>query len=242
MEQHSLAMEEQAQIWKYVFGFVDSAVAKCAIELGLVDILESHGSPMTLSQLCASLHHPPKEPATLNRIMRFLAHKGLISTRTDSNGATWARVAMRALLNGCDGLFKDVNSVVDVGGGTGTALRATIEAYPHIRGINFDLPHVVDACVEQQGVVHMGGGMFVAIPKADVALLMTEECIAILKNCREAIPMERRKVVIVEIVIREEEKQELSDTRLALDMIMLAPTNTGKEKTAQEWSHVLCEA
>ncbi|ERN06622.1 hypothetical protein AMTR_s00058p00165860 [Amborella trichopoda] len=88
MEQHSLAMEEQAQIWKYVFGFVDSAVAKCAIELGLVDILESHGSPMTLSQLCASLHHPPKEPATLNRIMRFLAHKGLISTRTDSNGAT----------------------------------------------------------------------------------------------------------------------------------------------------------
>ncbi|ERN06621.1 hypothetical protein AMTR_s00058p00165710 [Amborella trichopoda] len=143
----------------------------------------------------------------------------------------------------------DVNSVVDVGGGTGTALRATIEAYPHIRGINFDLPHVVDACVEQQGVVHMGGGMFVAIPKADVALLMRvlhdwgdEECIAILKNCREAIPMERKKVVIVEIVIREEEKQELSDTRLALDMIMLAPTNTGKEKTAQEWSHVLCEA
>ena len=39
------------EIWKYVFGFVEIAVVKCAIELGIADAIESHGSPMTLQEL-----------------------------------------------------------------------------------------------------------------------------------------------------------------------------------------------
>lgn len=39
--------------------------------------------------------------------------------------------------------FKDVQCLVDVGGGVGGAVTQIVRAHPHIRGVNFDLPHVV---------------------------------------------------------------------------------------------------
>lgn len=42
-------VEAQVEIWKYAFGFVELALVKCAIELGIADAIESHKSPMTLS-------------------------------------------------------------------------------------------------------------------------------------------------------------------------------------------------
>jgi hypothetical protein len=48
--------------------------------------------------------------------------------------------------------FKDVRVLVDVGGGLGTTLTAVLERYPHIHGINFDLPHVIASCMPCQGV------------------------------------------------------------------------------------------
>ncbi|XP_057873134.2 caffeic acid 3-O-methyltransferase-like [Cryptomeria japonica] len=41
--------------------------------------------------------------------------------------------------------FKSFKSVVDVGGGEGSAISTIVKEYPHIHGINFDLPHVVRA-------------------------------------------------------------------------------------------------
>jgi len=40
-------VEAQVEIWKYAFGFVELALVKCAIELGIADAIESHGSSMT---------------------------------------------------------------------------------------------------------------------------------------------------------------------------------------------------
>jgi len=68
------------------------------------------------------------------------------------------------------------------------------------------------------------------------------ECIQILKKCREAIPEDKGKVIIVEAVIEEAETDKLTDVRLALDMIMMAHTNTGKERTFKEWGFVLEKA
>lgn len=48
--------------------------------------------------------------------------------------------------------FKDVRVLVDVGGGLGSTLGAITERYPHIQGINFDLPLVIASCVPCQGV------------------------------------------------------------------------------------------
>ena len=67
-----------------------------------------------------------------------------------------------------------------------------------------------------------------------------EECIEILKKCREAIPKENGRVIIVEAVIEEGGKQgSLKDVGLMLDMVMIAHTNSGKERTLKEWEYVI---
>ncbi|OWM83991.1 hypothetical protein CDL15_Pgr004422 [Punica granatum] len=96
------------------------------------------------------------------------------------------------------------------------------------------------------------------------------ECIHILKKCREAIAEDgnggndhgsdvklkkSKKVVILEAVLdddyngerqfEEEEDSELqswSGIRLSLDMVMMAHTNGGKERSRSEWAHLLAEA
>lgn len=39
--------------------------------------------------------------------------------------------------------FDELNLLVDVGGCTGATLGMILSKHPHIRGINFDLPHVI---------------------------------------------------------------------------------------------------
>ena len=54
--------------------------------------------------------------------------------------------------------------------------------------------------------------------------------------------MDKGKVIIAEAVIREGEDDEYSDAQLALDMVMLAHTEKGKERTIEEWEYVVKEA
>jgi hypothetical protein len=62
-----------------------------------------------------------------------------------------SRLSMNTILEKYEG-FKDVQVLVDVGGGFGSTLGAITERYPHIHGINFDLPYVIASCVPRQGV------------------------------------------------------------------------------------------
>ncbi|CAI0468955.1 unnamed protein product [Linum tenue] len=162
-----------------------------------------------------------------------------------------ARLAVPAIVEGCPGLLDGVETMVDVGGGNGTTLRLFVEACPWIRGINFDLPHVVSVAPESKGVTHVGGDMFQSVPKADAAFLMLvlhdwsdEECIQILKNCRAAIAEGNKqgKVIIAEGVVDRERDGKLEHVRLMFDMVMMAHTNSGKERTLKEWEYVLNQA
>lgn len=76
--------EEQAvaAIWRYALGFPEISVVKCAVELGIADAIESHGSPMTLSELSSAL---ACDPSALYRVMRFLMHRGIFKTEVTSN-------------------------------------------------------------------------------------------------------------------------------------------------------------
>ncbi|TKY47845.1 (RS)-norcoclaurine 6-O-methyltransferase [Spatholobus suberectus] len=318
--------EEEAQaqmdIWKYIFGFVEMAVVKCAIELGIAEAIEKHGSPMTLSEISSTL---ACDPSLLNRIMRFLVHRKIFKATPTSHGcsgysqtplsrrlmrngehsmaallllesspvmlAPWHGLSARILANGnpsfekahgedvwryaaanldhsnlineamacdaklvmpviiesCSETFDGLKSLVDVGGGNGTTMSILVKACPWIRGINFDLPHVIAESHQCDGVEHAAGDMFLNVPKADAAFLMwvlhdwsDEECIQILKKCREAIPKENGRVIIVEAVIEEEGKHNgLKDVGLMLDMVMMAHTNFGKERTLKEWEYVI---
>ncbi|KAK4740391.1 hypothetical protein R3W88_004088 [Solanum pinnatisectum] len=165
--------------------------------------------------------------------------------------ACHARVTMHAIIDNCAEIFKGIESLVDVGGGNGTTLGMLVKAFPWINGINFDLPHVVSDAPPCHGVVHVEGDMFHSIPKAQAVFLMSvlhdwgdEECIQILKKCTEAIPKDTGKVIIVEAVLDEKigKGKSLKDVGILLDMIMLAHTTNGKERTAKEWTHILSAA
>ncbi|KAE8008841.1 hypothetical protein FH972_005314 [Carpinus fangiana] len=237
------------------------AVVKCAIELEIADVIESHGSPMTLSELSSAL---ACASSPLYRIMRFLMHRGIFKEELTAHSSlayaqtalsrrlmrygehsiaafimlnsssmvahgedAWsflkanpaqsqlvneamasdARVAMPAIIHGCPEVFDGLGSLVDVGGGNGTTLQMLVKAFPWLRGIHFDLPHVVSNAVEFKGRCGFPND---------------KECIQILKKCSEAISEEKGKVIIVEAMIEEGKMDELSDARLALDMAMMA--------------------
>eukprot|EP01018_Ginkgo_biloba_P019601 Gb_25040 [translate_table: standard] len=136
--------------------------------------------------------------------------------------------------------FKDVKTVVDVGGGVGTAISIIVKHHTHLKGINFDLPHVIDTAPAIPGVEHVGGNMFEQIPPADAVFIKSilhdwndEHCVRILKKCREAIP-ENGKVIIVETVVERNEGS-LRHLGLLFDIGMMTFTSGGKERTEEEF-------
>uniref|UniRef100_A0A2P2J140 Eugenol O-methyltransferase family protein n=2 Tax=Rhizophora mucronata TaxID=61149 RepID=A0A2P2J140_RHIMU len=52
-------------------------------------------------------------------------------------------IIIKKLLESYKG-FKHLKQLVDVGGGLGQTLKAITSMYHHIKGINFDLPHVIE--------------------------------------------------------------------------------------------------
>jgi hypothetical protein len=171
-----------------------------------------------------------------------------------------ARIVMKALLSKYRG-FDGLNSLVDIGGGTGTAIAEIVRTYPSIRGINYDLPHVVATAPHLPGVEHMGGDMFETVPSADAIFMKwimhdwgDEDCIKILKSCRKAIP-ETGKVIIVDVVALDsnqrgddndnsgQKEKAALDPNLVLvfDLVMVAHCSGGKERTEEEWKKILLE-
>ncbi|XP_065870000.1 acetylserotonin O-methyltransferase-like [Euphorbia lathyris] len=173
-----------------------------------------------------------------------------LTTMINEAMASNARLAVRSVIEKCPEIFDGVKSLVDVGGGNGTFVSLLVKAFPWIDGINFDLPHVVSVNPEFEGVTNVGGDMFQNVPNADAASLMwvlhdwnDEECIEILKKCKEAIPKENGKVIIIEAVVGEDKiDDKLEIARLLLDMTIMAHTKTGKERTSKEWGFVIQKA
>ncbi|XP_028089439.1 LOW QUALITY PROTEIN: probable inactive methyltransferase Os04g0175900 [Camellia sinensis] len=75
-------------------------------------------------------------------------------------------IVMRKILESCKG-FEQLKHLVDVGGGLGVALNIITSKYPYIKGINFDLPPVIQHAPTYPGVEHVGGDVFVSVPKGD---------------------------------------------------------------------------
>ncbi|KAG9143462.1 hypothetical protein Leryth_016466 [Lithospermum erythrorhizon] len=72
-----------------------------------------------------------------------------------------------------------------------------------------------------------------------------EDCIKILKNCRDAITKEIGKVIIVEEILRENKKGNeghFGNIDVIQDLTMLVHTVGGKERTEIEFKNILEEA
>ncbi|KAL5738838.1 hypothetical protein ACOSP7_031599 [Xanthoceras sorbifolium] len=157
-------------------------------------------------------------------------------------------IAMKKVVETYKG-FDGLKSIVDVGGGTGAALSIIISKYPSIKGINFDLPHVIKDAPSYPGVVHVEGDMFVSVPKGDAIFLKwichdwsDEHCLKLLKNCYEALP-DNGKMIVFEWIVPVSPDQSLeSKVVFHFDCAMMCHFQLGKERTEDEFKTLSKEA
>ncbi|KAF9603317.1 hypothetical protein IFM89_034666 [Coptis chinensis] len=155
---------------------------------------------------------------------------------------------MKDLLSKYKG-FKFFKEVTDVGGGTGASLSIITSKYPSVKGINFDLPHVIEHAPPYHGVQHVGGDMFESIPKSEAILLKwvlhnwnDECCLRLLKNCYKALP-KHGKVIVIELI--SPTTNEVSDAAKCFflcDLVMMINFGDSKERTEQEFEALAKEA
>ncbi|KAF7134905.1 hypothetical protein RHSIM_Rhsim08G0116500 [Rhododendron simsii] len=121
--------------------------------------------------------------------------------------------------------FEPLQSLVDVGGGLGVSLSLITTKYPHIKAINFDLPHVIQQAPPYPGVEHVGGDMFESVPKGDAIFL---------KNCHKALP-EHGKIIVVETILPTiVDTSDAARSAFHIDLLMMTELG-GKERTEQEY-------
>ncbi|KAK9166599.1 hypothetical protein Scep_001790 [Stephania cephalantha] len=99
-----------------------------------------------------------------------------------------SRVISSVLVTKCKDIFQGLTSLVDVGGGIGVMGRALAEAFLHIKCLVLDLPHVFADAVLLKWVLHDWSD---------------EDCLKILKQCRDPIVLKekRGKAIIIDIVL-----------------------------------------
>ncbi|GMH07279.1 hypothetical protein Nepgr_009119 [Nepenthes gracilis] len=121
-------------------------------------------------------------------------------------------------------------------------------ACPHLSCICYDLPNVVAGLQGNKNITFVGGDMLKAIPQANAVLLKSvlhnwndEECVMILKQCKEAIlkSNNRGKVIVIDIVLGN--KNNDHDAQVFFDLLMMTAT-TGKERNEEEWHKLFVDA
>ncbi|KAF2295042.1 hypothetical protein GH714_031209 [Hevea brasiliensis] len=124
------------------------------------------------------LNDDPTPFATANErtIWEYAAHEPNFNNLFNEAMASDARLVMNVLINECKGVFEGLQSLVDVGGGTGTVAKAIAKEFPQLECIVFDLPHVVAGLQGTNNLKYVGGSMFEAIPPADAILLKRIVC------------------------------------------------------------------
>ncbi|XWS71185.1 hypothetical protein CRYUN_Cryun03dG0117300 [Craigia yunnanensis] len=138
--------------------------------------------------------------------------------------------------------FEQLNRVVDVGGGLGVTLSAITSKYPSIKGINFDLPHVIQHAPVYPGVEHVGGDMFESVPKGDAIFMKgilhnwsDDNCLKLLKNCYNAIPDDGKVIAVNAVLPIVPETNVYARVNSQMDVLMMTQNSGGKERTKPEF-------
>jgi hypothetical protein len=171
--------------------------------------------------------------------------------RFDEAMTASSRFVNEALIEAYD--WSRFGTLVDVAGGVGSTLSAILRANAGMQGVLFDLPHVIERgrdYLAQQGVAARcrteAGSFFDAIPGGADAYFMKHiihdwddaNCLLILRNCRSAMP-DHAKLLIAERVLPP--GAEPSPARM-MDLVMLALTDGGRERTQQEFQELFARA
>jgi ubiquinone/menaquinone biosynthesis C-methylase UbiE len=143
--------------------------------------------------------------------------------------------------------FSGIDSLVDVGGGNGSQLAAILQANPEMRGVLFDLPHVLESARQHlaaAGVIErcelVGGDFFDGVPEGADAYLLRwvlhdyddERSVTILQRCRSAMGPSGRLLVIEQVMPAFGETPPWISAFIDVQMLLLLG---GQERTEEEF-------
>ncbi|MGH8459550.1 MAG: methyltransferase, partial [Nevskiales bacterium] len=147
--------------------------------------------------------------------------------------------------------FSGIGTLVDVAGGHGSVLTGILEKHPQMRGILFDLEHVVAGAkprLERLGLAGRvqlaSGDFFQSVPAGGDAFVMKHiihdwddaRALTILQNCRKASP--KAKVILLEAVLPSGNDPHFGKL-LDLEMLTLPG---GRERTEDEFRSLFAKA
>lgn len=150
--------------------------------------------------------------------------------------------------------FGRIGTLMDVGGGHGTLLNVILQAHPHLKGILFDLPHVVagaHAPLAAAGLTErcavVSGDVFEEVPKGADAIMAKsfihsfddETSVKLLRNFREALPPEGGRVLVVEMALPGDNTPHFGKL---FDIEMLTQSDDGRDRTADEYRELFARA
>ena len=152
----------------------------------------------------------------------------------------------------CD--LTGLHALVDIGGGEGSFLMALLRLHPETTGILFDAPPVIEkaqALLAQSGLTDrctcIAGDFFQSVPAGGDAYFIKnvlhdwsdEDCLRILRNCRQAIAP-TGKLFIIEHILPEPPAK--PSPYLAVSVVFRQLLPGGRQRTVQEFRHLLDNA
>ena len=142
--------------------------------------------------------------------------------------------------------FSSIRNLIEVGGGRGSLLASILNTNLTMKGVLFDLPHVIEAArqlIKAEGLLErcklVAGNFFQSVPSGGDAYLLKhiihdwgdEQAVAILRNCHHAMP-DRGKLLVVEMVIPSGNEPFFGKL---LDLQVLVNYQGGCERTEAEY-------
>jgi hypothetical protein len=183
----------------------------------------------------------------------WASHPEEAAIHDESMAATSALVA-GSVLDCYD--FSAFRTIVDVGGGTGLLLAEILAAHPKLRGILFDLPHVVAGAreiIKSRKVLDRSliksGSFFDSVPQGSDCYLLKyvihdwddTRAETILANCRKAMKASATLLIIDHVLPDRPEQGHLTPGYI-MDLEMLLRTPGGRERTEQDFRALLSRA
>jgi O-methyltransferase/methyltransferase family protein len=178
-------------------------------------------------------------------VFEYLQREPELSARFNNAMTNFSAGVAPAMLEAYD--FSGIGVLVDVAGGHGMMLASILRQYPRMRGVLFDVEHVIAGATaaEALGVADrcekVSGDFFKTVPRGGDAYLMKhiihdwddERAGVILRNIRAALEGKAHgKVILVEAVVKPANEPDLS--KLGDLEMMLLPG--GRERTEAEFA------
>ena len=141
--------------------------------------------------------------------------------------------------------FSTAKTIVDIGGGQGLFVLSLLKTHPHLSGVVFDLPLVINSINDaglNDRVNYVSGDFFQEVyGGGDVYILKSvlhnwddQSCVKILQNCHKAMQPAARLLIIERVLPKGNEKSEA----ILFDINMLVMTE-GQERTEGEYKRLL---